>query len=118
MAETDRTVVKTYVPEYQKDTWRSDAEEMGMSQSEFVRAMVQAGRRDIELEPAEGGSGGVDPGGQALETCVRQTLEDGPRTWDQLRDEFVDRLQATLEAMQSAGELRYDPADGYAIDDE
>jgi len=41
----DRRSVKTYVPEDQKAIWQDHADDLGMSQSEFVRTMVQAGRR-------------------------------------------------------------------------
>ena len=117
MTETERTVVKSYVPAYQKATWQREAGEMGMSQSEFVRAMVQAGRRNIALDTAESRSSGTNPGGQALEEGIRQLLHEEPRTWEALQAEFVDRLQEALEAMQSAGELRYDPSEGYVLDE-
>ena len=42
--DTSRTQVRTYVPAYQKSEWESHADELDMSQSEFVRTMVQAGR--------------------------------------------------------------------------
>lgn len=53
-ADTSRTAVKTYVPAYQKRLWADHADELGMSQSEFVRTMVQAGRRGFS--PPEEGS--------------------------------------------------------------
>lgn len=55
--DTSRVAVKTYVPAYQKEAWAAEAEELDMSQSEFVRTMVQAGRRgfldelDTDLDP-------------------------------------------------------------------
>ena len=58
-ADTVRTSVRTYLPEYQKAKWEEHAEELGMSRSEFVRTMVQAGRRGF----LEGGSPPSDPGG-------------------------------------------------------
>src|SRR6056297_3482271 len=44
-ADTSRSTVKTYVPAYQKASWQDHADDLDMSQSEFVRTMVQAGRR-------------------------------------------------------------------------
>ena len=44
----ERTSVRTYVPEYQKEAWAAHADELDMSQSEFVRTMVQAGRSGFE----------------------------------------------------------------------
>ncbi|MFT4957036.1 MAG: hypothetical protein ACI9EZ_000344, partial [Halobacteriales archaeon] len=46
--DTERSVVKTYVPAYQKALWQRQAETLEMSQSEFVRTMVQAGRRGFD----------------------------------------------------------------------
>ena len=56
--DTERTAVKTYVPAYQKREWKDHAEELGMSQSEFVRTMVQAGRRGFE--PPESDAAATD----------------------------------------------------------
>jgi len=52
---SERTVVKTYVPRHQKAEWTDHADALGMSQSEFVRSMVQAGRAAFEV-PAESDS--------------------------------------------------------------
>lgn len=41
---SDREQVRTYVPPWQKEEWKEKAEEWNMSQSEFVRTMVQAGK--------------------------------------------------------------------------
>lgn len=46
--DTESVAVKSYVPAYQKELWKEDAEEMDMSLSEFVRCMVQAGRRGFD----------------------------------------------------------------------
>ena len=79
----DRRSVKTYVPAEQKDRWQEHADELGMSQSEFVRTMVQAGRRGFSLsdsgKAAEPGPSGSDPRGDALETSVdrRSSLDPG-----------------------------------------
>jgi hypothetical protein len=46
---SERVRVSTYVPAHQKETWATDAEALQMSQSEFVRTMVQIGRRDFDV---------------------------------------------------------------------
>ena len=43
--DTSRVVVQTYVPAYQREEWDDHAEALDMNRSEFVRTMVQAGRR-------------------------------------------------------------------------
>ena len=52
MSAEDRVSVKTSVPEYQKRAWTENADAMDMTQSEFVRTMVQAGRRGFEADPS------------------------------------------------------------------
>ena len=111
MAE-DSVPVKTYVPSYQKERWREHADRLGMSQSEFVRTMVQAGRRDFEVperppseEPAEDTSSGLEP-------QVKDALDgEGHRSWDDLLDAVTDgvedRLEEALESLQEANAVQY-----------
>jgi len=118
--ETDRTRVVTYVPTQQKTEWQEHATELDMSQAEFVRTMVQAGRRDFTLDSAtavEPGSDSVDPGGDDLETRVLDVLEsNGSRSWEQLVDtlstDFEDRLEACLEELQANNQIRYSGRNG------
>ncbi|MXV64370.1 hypothetical protein GS429_20325 [Natronorubrum sp. JWXQ-INN-674] len=110
-ADTERKSVKTYVPAYQKDEWQSHAEQLGMSQSEFVRTMVQAGRKGFESATTEPSSGGSDPGGNALETQVLNLLSSDTYSWDELleavSDDIESRLDDTLEELQSRNRIRY-----------
>ncbi|WP_435153624.1 DUF5805 domain-containing protein [Haladaptatus sp. DFWS20] len=110
--ETSRTVVKTYIPEYQKDEWQSHADELDMSQSEFVRAMVQAGRKGFEINPVETPEGGANPGGSELKTRLLETLAaEGHLSWDELVErlagDFEDRLENVLDELQSANRVQY-----------
>jgi hypothetical protein len=108
----DSVPVKTYVPPYQKERWREHADRLGMSQSEFVRTMVQAGRRDFTVpertaseEPAEGASSGLEP-------RVKDALSgDEHRSWDdlvdRLTDDIEDRLEEALAELQEANAVQY-----------
>ncbi|GAB6877979.1 DUF5805 domain-containing protein [Halorubrum gandharaense] len=125
--ETDRRAVKTYVPEYQKSEWKAHADELGMSQSEFLRTMVQAGRRGFSVEnssnPEEGSDQGDDPRGDGLETRVEDALAGGARSWDALVEDlsgnFEDRLEQALDSLQDRNRVRYRPREGgYALVDE
>jgi hypothetical protein len=109
-------VVKTFVPTYQKEEWKRHADELDMSQSEFVRTMVQAGRRGFSLDsptnPAEGPSEGSNPGGDGLETRLLDLLDSGDHlSWDQLVEElagdFEDRLEETLQELQNENRVQY-----------
>jgi hypothetical protein len=120
----DTVAVKTYVPRYQKERWREHADRLGMSQSEFVRTMVQAGRRDFAVperpapeDPAEGDSSGLEP-------RVRDALdpEDG-RSWDDLvaavTEDVEDRLEETLSELQRRNAVQHSPrAGGYTLVEE
>ncbi|EMA63963.1 hypothetical protein C470_01590 [Halorubrum distributum JCM 13561] len=123
----DRQSVKTYVPTEQKDVWRDHADELDMSLSEFVRTMVQAGRRgfapDDTGDSEEAASAGADPGGHDLERGVRAALESGPRSWDELVEAVVgdveDELEATLDELQERNRVRYSGREGgYVLTDE
>jgi hypothetical protein len=123
----DRRSVKTYVPARQKDRWQDHADELGMSQSEFVRTMVQAGRRGFSTagsgNPAEPDPSGSDPGGESLETRVETALADGPLSWDELVEavvgDFEDQLEDALDALQDRNRVRYNGRKGgYTLTDE
>ncbi|MBZ6496718.1 DUF5805 domain-containing protein [Natrinema longum] len=110
-ADTSRTAVKTYVPAYQKAEWESHAEELDMSQSEFVRTMVQAGRQGFESDSAKPDSHDPDPGGNGLETQVLELLAADTYSWEELleavADDIESRLDETLEELQSNNRIRY-----------
>lgn len=108
----ERAVIKTHIPKYQKKQWRSDADELDMSQSEFVKAMVQAGRRGFELDPVEGTSSDSTPRGDDLEERVLETLAEegnlsGDKLIEQLMGDFEERLDEVLSELQSRNRVQY-----------
>jgi hypothetical protein len=125
-ADTERTVVKTYVPAYQRQEWDDHADELDMSRSEFVKTMVQAGRRGFGAEETATGAetesdpdreDGSDSGtSENLEAEVLEMLSEGPRDWEELLAELTaeieDDLDETLQSLQAAGEVRYSGRDG------
>lgn len=115
--DTERTVVKTYVPKYQKDEWTDHAERLDMSHSEFVRSMVQAGRRKFDANPDEGGSSASSPGGDTLETEVLRILrERGACSWDELLDalsaDLEDQLDDALNHLQQRNAIQHSGREG------
>mgnify|MGYP002762879282 FL=1 len=119
-ADSERTSVVTYVPEHQKSEWKQHAAELGMSQAEFVRTMVQAGRKEFTItEPdrEEPASPDTDPRGSDLETRVLDALKSGEAlSWDQLverlSDDFEDRLADCLESLQAQNRVQHSGRDG------
>ena len=123
--ETERTAVKTYVPAYQRDEWDDHAAELDMSRSEFVRSMVQAGRKGFDPRGSvdESGDGEDTPAtpdsaaeGADIDAFVRESLRGGPRSWDELHDELTeeieDDLEAALDRLQARDVVRYSGRDG------
>ncbi|MCO8267078.1 DUF5805 domain-containing protein [Haloferax sp. AB510] len=130
--EADRATVQTYLPAHQKAIWKDHADRLGMSQSEFVRTMVQAGRRDFDV-PSRGDEAATTPGVEGVETglqnggsnqevegenndqfearIVEALAADSHRSWDELvaalTDDIEDRLESTLQELQSSGRVVY-----------
>ncbi len=121
MTRDDRTVVKTYVPRYQKDEWVDHADALDMSQSEFLRTMVQAGRRGFDVEAEEPPSADATPRGHGLEDRVLELLRrEGYLNWEELLSALTggleDRLDDALGRLQEEGRVRYSGRhDGYAV---
>ena len=130
--DTERATVATYVPAYQKTAWTEHADRLGMTQSEFVRTMVQAGRREFGIPD----SGRTDDGtadSKRSETAesdsdsVEHRVKDALSTseylsWDELvaslTDDIESRLDDTLQELQSADVVAYSGRNGgYTLTD-
>ena len=135
--DTSKVSVQTYLPKYQREEWDEHADELDMSRSEFVKAMVQAGRRGFEGEPApeskpvvsephDSESDGTDessgPTGASLERTVVDTLADAEYlSWEELRaavaDDIESRLEDALQDLQADDRVRYSGRHGgYTLD--
>lgn len=135
-SDSERTTVRTYIPAYQKEQWRTHAEELDMSQSEFVRTMVQAGRSGFEpvatkttkpdtaeSNSEEPRSPDATPRGDGLKDRVQEILADGKYyEWDDLLAELTDnieeRLEEALQELQSANDVQYSGRHGGYVRDE
>jgi len=140
-ADTERVAVTARVPAYQKEAWVADADRLDMSQSEFLRTMVQAGRRDLgiaeefgppngaddatDAEPKESAtntgdpesaSPGMDPGGSGLEDRLLAALDrEGVMSFDELvetvADDVEQRVDETMGEMMSNERVTYSGRD-------
>ena len=129
MSQTDRVSVQTYVPAGQRDRWRREADELDMSQAEYVRTMVQAGRRSFDLG---GGETTADeprppdatPEGEGLKDRILDALDEaGVTDWETLlsavTDDIEARLEEALRELQSEGRVRHSPREGgYTVVDD
>jgi hypothetical protein len=140
-ADTERVSVNTYVPAYQRATWADEAESMGVSRSEYVRLMVQAGRRSFDLDgtatssnseneseardgsprqngvtegnPEDGGGTESNPRGDALRERVLDLLDsDAHLDWDELVAGLTDDIEERLDETLEA--LQADGRDRYS----
>lgn len=122
--DTSRTVVQTYVPAYQRDAWDDHADRLEMSRSEFVKTMVQAGRRQIgddpELIPDLDNPTDDEPekAEESLADEVTELLEDEDAlSWDELVAALTDDIESRLdEALQESEQIRHSGrAGGYVL---
>jgi hypothetical protein len=134
---TERKSIRTYVPAYQRDEWDEHADELNMSRSEFVKTMVQAGRRGFEsgksgFEDTQAESGShsksqPNPGKNIRDPLEEQVLEalstEQFYTWDELLSEITenmeDRLETVLQDLQTSNRVRYSGRNGgYTLDEQ
>ena len=115
----DRVSVQTYVPADQRDRWREESDELDMSQAEYVRTMVQAGRRGFDLADGsdEPTSPDVTPGVDGLKSRVLAVLEEqGAADWNALlagvTDDIEERLDETLEELQTENRIQHSGRQG------
>lgn len=119
--DDDRVSIKVHIPRWQKKKWVDHAGQLDMTQSEFVRSMVQAGRRGFGCTepdtPVETDTSDATPGVDDLETRVLEVLHgSGYLTWDDLlagvTDDIEERLEDTLDALQEDNQLKYSGRNG------
>lgn len=133
---TSKVVVQTYLPEYQRNKWDAHADDLDMSRSEFVKTMVQAGRRGFEgtprpeREPVGPASSSETPteqpdssqGTETLEETVLDALSaEDHLSWDELlnavTEEIESQLEETLQELQADDRVRYSGRHGgYTLD--
>jgi hypothetical protein len=119
--DTSRASVRTYVPAYQKAEWERQADRLDMSLSEFVRSMVQAGRRGFER-----GTGSADPdetpagdGPDLEDQVVAELRERDCLSWDDLVTAVTDDIESELErTLQESSRIQHSPRQGgYVLED-
>ncbi|MFB6131960.1 MAG: DUF5805 domain-containing protein [Halanaeroarchaeum sp.] len=133
MEETDRAVVTTYLPQRQKEIWQDHADALDMSQSEFVKTMVQAGRRWFDTDKSgtsAAPTSGPDPQGSGTEN--RGSNESGPNdfesvvldaldehaklSWEELLNIVTEDVEAELadaiNRLQERNEISHNPRQG------
>lgn len=127
--DDDRVSIKVHMPRWQKKRWVANADQLDMNQSEFVRSMVQAGRRgigDTSTPPVETGSADATPRGDDLEARVLGVLRSSDVDhlgWEELlagvTDDIEEQLEATLDSLQETNQIKYSGRNGgYTVHNE
>ncbi|WP_336135857.1 DUF5805 domain-containing protein [Natronomonas amylolytica] len=134
-SDGERVSVQTYVSSNQRELWREEAEDLDMSQAEYVRTMIQAGRRSFDLDSGrslntnprnhdEPASSHATPGVDGLKDRVLDVLRTEEfADWDALlagvTDDIEERLEDTLDELQSEDRVRYSGRHGgYTVVDD
>lgn len=112
----DTKRISTYVPTEQKSEWEDHADDLDMTQSEYIRTMVQAGRRNFTIEPStqpdSNGADGVSLEDKLLEILTAEEALD----WDELVDELTgsveEDLEEALDTLQEQNRVRYSGRNG------
>jgi len=121
MATDDRTTVKTYVPRYQKEKWAEHADELEMSQSEFVRTMVQAGRCDFDVPSIDSRVVDTDESPESNDDDFQERIlalldREDVLDWDELIEHLIDDIEddvdAALGQLQDDNLVRYSGREG------
>ncbi|UWG47993.1 Uncharacterized protein HSRCO_1714 [Halanaeroarchaeum sp. HSR-CO] len=127
--DSERSVVTTYVPAYQKEQWQSHADELGMSQSEFVKTMVQAGRRGFggdgtgnsaapSSSPDPQGSRGEDGvtddrmRKSVLNALSTDSYSDFDEILDTVIEDIADEVEAVILSLDDEGRISHSPREG------
>lgn len=122
--EADRVQVTAYVTDEQKAAWDDHADQLGISQSRFIRQMVQAGRRQILEDDSNASPQQGRDTGESLEDRITDILSNSEYlSWEELIDALTDnieeRLEDTLDSLQSDNRIRYSGRNGgYTLSEE
>jgi predicted Rossmann fold nucleotide-binding protein DprA/Smf involved in DNA uptake len=125
MATDDaRRAVQTYVPASQRERWLAEADDLDMSQAEYVRSMVQAGRRNLGIDERERTEDpDANPRGNDVKDRVLSALSrENPVAFDrivaQVTGDIEGEVQAALSRLDQDDRVRHRPGEGYVIDGE
>lgn len=107
MPRTDkRKRIRTSAPEEQIDQWEKEADEMNVTRAEYMRLMIQAGRRQFPVcDTGNDQSDGIN-----VENRVLDALEEhGELTWEELIETAIgdveDKVESTIEELDAQGKV-------------
>lgn len=113
----------------QRDAWKDEAEEIGMTNKEYYHAMMQSGRREFGLldntkESDSNSSTAEDDDNPIQELGLRgrvlRALDDSreeAKGFETVIDEVVDDVENDIgEILAGDSRVEHHPSDGYWVD--
>lgn len=107
MPRTDkRKRIRTSAPNEQIEIWEEEADAMNVTRAEYMRLMIQAGRRQFPICD----TGNAESDGLHIENQVLSALEEeGELTWEELIEAAVgdieEQIEETLEKLDDDGKV-------------
>jgi hypothetical protein len=126
--DTERVGARVYLPRYQKQQWKDEADDNDLSLSEYIRLMVQAGRQSPVFDhdhttSTDTAADAPAPSSGEFREQVLRLLDTGEFTsWGDLQQTLTDHVETELDAalteLQEEGRVRYSGRhDGYTLTD-
>jgi len=105
--------VQVTVPDHQLEEWDELAEENDMSRSMFVRACVEAGRRQLaELEPTESESNSKELESDIINVVSENNGISADNLVAEVTEPIEEEIYKKIEKLDGEGRLAYSPRKG------
>lgn len=99
--------IKLSVPEHLCEKWDEDADKYADSRSEFIRMMVEAGRKKFKAIEEE-----ADESNSLGETVLEIVESNEGAAPEEILDELEQEMMTELERLDNSGEINYSPKEG------
>lgn len=107
----------------QIEVWDEVADEMGVSRSQALRLLIQAGMHNLQCEPANTPANQSQSGitNQAVRSEVRAAVEGEPVEFDDLVEavagDLEEQIARAVEELTESGVIAYRPGKGLVRDE-
>lgn len=99
--------IKLSVPEHLCEKWDEEVDKYADSRSEFIRMMVEAGRKEFHAIESE-----VDESSDLKQTVLEIVASQDGASTEEILDELEDDILEELETLDEEGEIKYSPHKG------
>jgi metal-responsive CopG/Arc/MetJ family transcriptional regulator len=99
--------IKLSVPEHLCEKWDEEVEKYADSRSEFIRMMVEAGRKEFQAVESE-----VDESSELKEILLEIVASRDGTTPEEIIEILEDKVIEELESLDEDGDIKYSPQVG------